>query len=146
LTLTDLSLSNNYLAAMEAFPLLAAISGSFLINGNLEISDLTGLAGVTEIGALKVFDNATITSLDILPAFTTLGKSLFIEENQSLSDITRLLGIVSYTGSHFYVSISDNPSLATCAAEEVVAHFVNDLGADPTEFTVEGNNDSLTCE
>jgi hypothetical protein len=71
--------------------------------------------------------------------------SIYLTCNASLSDIGSLLALTSF-GTDGTVTVTDNPALATCAAEEVVRHLTEDLGADPTKFTISGNNDSLTCE
>lgn len=109
-----------------------------------DIPSFSGLGALKHVDYFVLWGNANIVSLNSFASLRELGKNFRIDENASLSDISLLKQIESFEGGS--ITIANNPSLATCAAEEVADHFINDLGADPAKITIEGNNDELTCE
>jgi hypothetical protein len=120
-------------------PVLASVGSDVSLSGLWSLTDLDGLSGLESIGgSLTITGSEVLSSLDGLAALESIGENLSIRDNTGLTSISALAGI-NVGGD---VTITNNTTLPTCAAEELVASLVGFDGA--VEIT--GNDDTGVCE
>jgi hypothetical protein len=94
--------------------LVPMVSGPGGLDGSLELidndalTDLSPLAGLTEVSSLTVDGNDGLTDLDAFANLTTLGGWLIVDDNASLTQVDGLLGVVFVPR---ILSVSFNPLL-----------------------------------
>jgi len=141
------------LASLDGLQGLSRVPGAVSI-GQTGVSDLTDLSNLVSVGGyLEIGDgwcetqacysrgNPNLESLSGLENLETVGADLRIHFNDQLTDITSLGGVSTFGGN---LEVNRNLQLPTCAAEELRDRLI--AGGWSGEATIEGNDDSGTCE
>jgi len=146
--------NNDALTDLGSFVGLTSVAANILISGNDALISITGLSGLanfsavlsiqsnrklvsigslpnlTDLGGLKILDNAALTNLDGFSGLTTIGNTgaLNILFNNSLTNIDGLAALVSVDAK---VEIRSNFALSACDSLQVLLDQVDDALPGP---------------
>lgn len=109
---------------LDALNKVTTIAGSLSIE-DCGVSSLQGLSNLTSVGGDLIIKNcSSLANLDGLENLKTIGGRLTIRDNVALSDVKGLSSLQSISvGVGKGLMFRNNPSLPTCAAEEVATNL-----------------------
>ncbi|MDD5309326.1 MAG: hypothetical protein PHU25_18580 [Deltaproteobacteria bacterium] len=139
----DLVIEGTSLESLAGLEGLHAIGGSLVVRDNPSLASLVGLDGLVQVDrGVTVERNPLLGDLAALAWLMDVGGDLRIEGNLGLASVEGLFGMVRLGGS--LLSVTDNPVLSTCDAEDLVEA----LEAKGFSGTVEiwGNKNVGPCE
>jgi hypothetical protein len=129
---------NSALMDLSGLQNLIEVGGNIGIGNNDALESLHGLEGLdTAPGDLGVAHNPALTSLAALGRISSVGGMVGVTANAALTT----LGLDGLTTVQNEISITDNTSLPTCRAQELVGQLVDFTGT----LTLSGNDDAATC-
>ena len=106
----DLQIVGSSIGDLDGLLGITSVGGDIILNGNSDLTSLTGLENLATAASLSIIDNdnASFTDLSELGSLTTLTNSLTITGNASLSDCSQLPCQVTVGGSDFNTVNNDN--------------------------------------
>lgn len=118
----DLRISTPDLTDLSALAQLKRVAGTLEISDNSQLSDLSGLEQLEQVGALSIHDNAGLYRATGLSNLSEVGE-LVIEGNPKLNSL-RGLSALTHAGS---VQIRNNPRLCALGMLPALARVDHDL-------------------
>jgi hypothetical protein len=139
----DLIIDGTALGSLAGLEGLHAVGGSLVVRDNAALASLQGLGGLVQVdGDVAIERNPLVQNLAGLSWLMDVGGSLRIRDNLDLSSVDGLFGMVRLGGS--LLSITDNPALSTCDAEDLAAAL--EARGFTGEVEIWGNEDVGPCE
>ncbi|MCP3100685.1 hypothetical protein LZ198_17585 [Myxococcus sp. K15C18031901] len=126
--------SNPRLQRLGRFPVLSNVTWLEFV-ANLELKDVSGLEGVTELGSLLALGNASLTGFTGLRHVRSIG-TLNVQGNPALTSLG-LDGLETVRDTFF---VRNNTGLPTCLAQALATRVFTAI-----QLEIEGNDDSATC-
>jgi hypothetical protein len=117
---------NDSLTSIDGLSSITAVDGPVYIGGNESLTDIDGLFSLHIVnGWLTIRFNDALTSLTGLEGLELVGGELKVNGNHALADISALLDSCVETT---LLTIENNSSLPTCAAQDLLDHLVDTCG------------------
>lgn len=124
----------------QNFPECTEIPGNLFIgvnSGTTDITDLTPLSKITQIGGWIAIYHNSLTTLNGLQNLTAIGKDIDIRDNAVLTDISALKNTSFSPADGFGLTIKDNASLSVCDLPNFCDYLTNPSATHPR--TISGN-------
>jgi hypothetical protein len=150
------------LIALMSTPVLTTLNGRLNLAYNDVLTDITGLAGLTSMGELRITNNYALESLAGLEQLVSVDGDVNIDDNPLLQDLLPLSNLVSMNGELEIrgslvmeslegldnlnpsgieeLSVGSSPNLSDCAIASICAYLGDEMGPAYIDGSATGCN------